>query len=49
MIIFIHRNIEKPVANNEEKKQILTNVTINKCTVNSIITYHNTNTHKYAK
>ena len=45
MIVFIHRNIKKPVANNEKKrKEILTNLTINKCTLHSIITHHNTNT-----
>jgi len=32
-----------------KRKEISTNLTINKCTLNSIITHHNTNTEKYAK
>ena len=32
-----------------KRKEILTNSAINKCTLNSIITHHNTNTRKYAK
>jgi len=32
-----------------KRKEILTNLTINKCTLHSIITHHNTNTRKYAK
>jgi len=32
-----------------QRKEILTNLTITKCTLNSIITHHNTNAQKYTK
>jgi len=49
-MIFYSPEYKKPVADNEKKrKEILTNLTINKWTLHSIITHHNTNIQKYAK